>query len=129
MQFIFIATWASPTLFFADENLINEKPIERLLIIFFQIMITHIENCGLCDVFTFTAATVSVSVPLQRLIQLFGTPAKEYYCIKAEFKNDQDYGYIFVTLVPQNRDASLWDICAHTKKSAEMMAEYINSVK
>ena len=25
MQFIFIATWASPTLFFADENLINEE--------------------------------------------------------------------------------------------------------
>jgi hypothetical protein len=92
-------------------------------------MITHIENCGLCDVLTFTAATVPVNVPLQRLIQLFGTPVKEYYCISAKFENDQDYGYIFVTLVPRNRDASLWDICAHTKKGAEMMAEYINSVK
>jgi hypothetical protein len=125
----FLATWAAPSLFFADEALNNEEAHLTASDYFFKIMITHVENCGFSEVFNFTAFPTPISVPFKRMLELFGAPTKEYFCLAAEFEDGQNEGLIFAVVMPINKDSSVWNIQAHTKNGAEMMAEYINSVK
>ena len=92
-------------------------------------MIKKVENCGVVEQFNCTAFPTPISVSLRRMIELFGAPVKEYFCLMAEFEDGEDEGLIFAVVMPTNKDCSAWNVQAHTRQHSKMLAEYINSVK
>jgi len=118
------------TPFMGDETLNNEEAHYGFLIFLkLKKMIKKVENCGFIDQFNCTAFPTPISVSLRRMIELFGAPVKEYFCLMAEFEDGEDEGFIFAVVMPANKDCSAWNVQAHTRQHSKMLAEYINSVK